>query len=75
MNLYSDEDINIYRIPYDKTFGLSVRCLRDQEPVFTFKHTELTYENIKNWESGIGIENQNIDSFRKEKIISVQSSL
>ena len=74
MNLYSDEDINIYRIPYDKTFGFSVRCLRDQEPVYTFKHTELTYENIKNWESGMGVENQNIDSFRKEKIISVQGS-
>jgi uncharacterized protein (TIGR02145 family) len=75
INLYSDEDINIYKIPYDKTFGFSIRCLRDQESVYSFKHSGLSYENILNWDSGMGAENQNIDSFRKEKIISVQSSL
>jgi len=75
LNFYSDEDTNIYKIPYEKTFGFSVRCLRDQEPVYTIQHTEMSYENIKNWESDMGNENQIINSTRKEKIISVQVSL
>ena len=54
INLYSDEGINIYKIPYDKTFGFSIRCLRDQLPIYALKHSGMSYENIINWESGMG---------------------
>jgi uncharacterized protein (TIGR02145 family) len=74
INLYIDEDTNIYKIPYEKTFGFSIRCLRDQPPVFSLEHTGMSYENIINWNSGLGIENQNIESIRSEKIISIQGS-
>ena len=54
INLYSDEGINIYKIPYDKTFGFSIRCLREQSPIYALKHSGMSYENIINWESGMG---------------------
>ncbi|MDR3668123.1 MAG: fibrobacter succinogenes major paralogous domain-containing protein [Ignavibacteriaceae bacterium] len=74
INLYIDEDANIYKIPYDKTFGFSIRCLKDQVPVYSLKNTGMSYEHIINWEAGIGGEKLNIDSNRNGGIISVQGS-
>jgi uncharacterized protein (TIGR02145 family) len=67
INLYIDEDTNIYKIPYEKTFGFSIRCLRDQDPVYTLKHTGMSYENVINWDSGMMTKNLNIDSIRVRK--------
>lgn len=47
LNLYSDEDINIYKIPYEKNFGFSIRCLKDQSPLYSFHHSRISYDNIK----------------------------
>ena len=74
INLYSDEDTNIYKIPYEKTFGFSLRLLRDQAPVYSFKQSGMTYENILNWDSRMGAEKMKIDSIRSKKIISVRDS-
>ena len=38
INLYSDEDINIYENHDDKTFGFSIRCLKDQLSVHSYEH-------------------------------------
>ncbi len=48
INLYSDEDINIYENHDDKTFGFSIRCLKDQLTLHSFEHNWVSVVVNKN---------------------------
>jgi len=48
ISLYSDEDVNIYNTLYDKSFGFSIRCLKDIIAVHSIKHNWISLATIKN---------------------------